>query len=126
MLLEGSTVVTSLAYRKLAVAFPHIAEKIICTGPIDHFSITAWDVWNIAVWNLKKRFWTTRIFKDKQLSIIVVHKLPLLESLNINIFSIRMQTRQWLHMNIPKNGYQVENLITLSTIRETKNYTTGM
>lgn len=36
-LLEGSTVITSLSYQKLAVAFPGIADKIIYTGSIDQF-----------------------------------------------------------------------------------------
>lgn len=36
-LLKGASVITNLNYRRLAAAFPDIAEKIVYTGPIDQF-----------------------------------------------------------------------------------------
>lgn len=36
-LLTGSEIITELSYQQLTKSFPHIAEKVIYTGPIDEF-----------------------------------------------------------------------------------------
>lgn len=65
-LLDGIEVQLNVDYLADRAKWDAIAEKVVYTGAIDAFLIIRLAIWSIVPFDLRMKFWISRIFKEMQ------------------------------------------------------------